>query len=78
MNAAFNRRSRTRVHYRRSFRPSVPDVEVRIIDAWYNLCQAVSTGDSAGKGIYTTELHDLGVIRFKAQLRAAASQGGAA
>ncbi|KIS38430.1 hypothetical protein [Stenotrophomonas maltophilia] len=74
MSAAFSLSSKTRIPYRRSFRPSMEDLEARIIAAWFNHGHAVAKGDSTEQSIYTTVLHDLGVIRFKALKR----QGGAA
>lgn len=69
MSAAFNRSSRTRVPYRRSWKPGMAELEALIVDAWYSLGDAVKAGDKTRVGIFTTRLHDLGVIRFKALQR---------
>lgn len=62
---------RTRVPYKRSFRPSVAECEQRIIDAWHDLCARQKRGDATGVGISTTLLHDLGVFLFRARKREA-------
>ena len=69
MSAAFDRRSKTRLPYRRSWKPSVQEVEDRIIAAWFDLDRAARISDDKGCRIQSTRLHDLGVIRFKAMQR---------
>lgn len=62
---------RTRVPYKRSFRPSVAACEGLIVDAWYDLCDRQKRGDLTGVGISTTKLHDLGVFLLRARKREA-------
>lgn len=60
---------RTRVPYRRSYRPSASECERAIIDHWYSLCDAQRRDDKTGVGIFTTNLHDMGVFLFRARKR---------
>jgi hypothetical protein len=60
---------RTKVPYKRSFRPSAAQCEQRIIDYWYDLCACQKRGDRTGVGIFTTRLHDMGVFLFRARNR---------
>ena len=62
---------RTRVPYKRAYRPDVATCERSIIDTWYDLCDCVKRGDRTGVGIFTTRLHDMGVFLFRARKRAA-------
>lgn len=69
MSAAFTRASKTRVPYRRSWKPTVEDMERRIVDRWFSLCSSVNQGRDRDARIDTTLLHDYGVIYHKAKLR---------
>ncbi|GGK08744.1 hypothetical protein [Luteimonas terricola] len=71
MSAAFTTATRTRVPYRRGYRPAAKVMEVEIIDEWHALCARVDRGDQVGVRLSTTRLHDLGVHLHRARVREA-------
>lgn len=76
MTAAFNRKTKIRGIYRRAWKPSVEQCERSIIDNWYSLCDEVRTAgaDTGFAHVVIKRLHDLGVMRHRAQLREGADR----
>lgn len=75
MPPAFDRKTKIRGIYRRAWKPSVDECERSIINDWYCLCDEVRTaGPGTGYAhVMTNRLHDLGVMRQRAQRREAAA-----
>lgn len=70
--------------YKRSFKPSVEECERRIIDAWFNLCNAEATPAPSAerelrerrvyRAVQLQRLHDMAIFRARAMKREAVAQ----
>ena len=72
MAQAFDDNSQTNLAYPKSFCPTVDEVERRIILVWSELCATSRTNGSFLQELLVAQLHDLGVLRYRAQQRGAA------
>ncbi|WP_282296219.1 hypothetical protein [Stenotrophomonas sp. PS02289] len=71
MTQAFGDNSQTHLPYPNTFCPTVDEVERRIISVWSELCTASRTNGSFLQELLVAQLHDLGVLRYRAQQRGA-------
>lgn len=67
MAQAFDDNSQTHLPYPADFLPDVDQLERRIILVWSELCAASRNQSSFAQEAQIAELHDLGVLRFRAQ-----------
>lgn len=74
MAQAFDDSSQTHLPYPSTFCPNVDELERHIIAVWGELCAASIAKSSWMQELLTSQLHDLGVLRYQAQQREGSAQ----